>query len=166
MFSSFIWLFFCPAISICTSSSYDVWKRQGLITPLWLSSNSFLWYQPDMFSSLPWRPIDSLSGACFITKNYSSIDGQEGILINVTFVINNLVILSRPNKMRIWLCLRLIIKSCGEPTLYIAIDHVWRQAYPVNTHSQWKIVIFLWLHPAEESSFQKTVQRWRVTKHI
>lgn len=54
--------------------------------------------------------------------------------------------------MRIWLWSVLIIKTGGEQTLYIATDHVWRQAYTVNTLSRWNMAFFLWLHPAEKGS--------------
>lgn len=73
------------------------------------------------FSSLPWTLIDSLSQACSINKNYSCIDGWEGALINVTFATNNPVIVSKPNKMRIWLCVRLIITSTQESRRYTVL---------------------------------------------
>lgn len=44
--------------------------------------------------------------------------------------------------MRIWLWSVLIIKTGGEQALYIATDHVWRQAYPVNTLSRWNMAFF------------------------
>lgn len=84
------------------------------------------------------NPDRFCSKACSITKNYSSIDGQEGILVNVTFVVNSLVILSKLNQMRMWLCLRLISNRGGQQTVHIAIDQVWRQVHAVNSHSKMK----------------------------
>lgn len=75
----------------------------------------------------------SLQQSMFHYQDYSSYNGWEGILINVTFVSNNLVILSKPSKMRIGQCLRFIIKSRGEQTLQPGIDHVWRREWAVNT---------------------------------
>lgn len=109
---------------------------------VWLSSDSFLYYQSHILSPFRWTPIDTLSKACSIMKNYSSTEGREGILVNVTFVVNSLVILSEPNQRRILLCLRLITNRGGQQTLYIAIDHVWRQVYRLNTHSKWKMGLF------------------------
>lgn len=100
-----------------------------LIAPLWLSSNSFFSDNNQIFFHLPWSPDRFSEQSVFHYQELPIHWWAKGILISVTFVVNNLVILSRPNKMRIWLCLGLIIKSGGEQTLCIAIDHVWRQAY-------------------------------------
>lgn len=109
---------------------------------MWLSSDSFHYYLSCILSPFRWTPIDTPSKACSIMKNYSSTEGREGILVNVTFVVNSLVILSKPNQRRILPSLRLITNRGGQQTLYIAIDHVWRQVYRVNTHSKWKMSLF------------------------
>lgn len=87
-------------------------------------------------STISLNPNRYWSKACSITKNYSSIHGQEGILVNINFVVNSLVILSKLNQMRIWLCLRLITNRGGQQTVHIAIDHVRRQVHIVNRHSK------------------------------
>lgn len=69
------------------------------------------------FHHFPWTQINTVSIACPITKNYSSTDGQEGISVNVTFVVNSLVIVSKPNQMRVWLRLRLITNRGGQQAI-------------------------------------------------
>lgn len=49
---------------------------------------------------------------------------QEGILVNVTFVVSSFVILLQPKLMRIWLRVRLIRNAGGQQISRVAIDHV------------------------------------------
>lgn len=107
--------------------------------------------------TIPLNPNRYWSKACSITKNYSSIHGQEGILVNINFVVNSLVILSKLNQMRIWLCLRLITNRGGQQTVHITIDHVWIQVHIVNCYSKMKNCHFLWQHAAKKESSVSSV---------
>lgn len=87
-------------ISASTTSSYSLWgKKTQLILP----------YDCPLFHASDISQISSshMNRDRFqqSTPHYkeSSIDGQRGILINVTLVVNNLVIFLQPNKMRTWL---------------------------------------------------------------
>lgn len=62
--------------------------------------------------------------------------------------------------MRIWLWSVLIIKTGGEQTLYIATDHVWRQAYRVNTLSRWNMAFFMTASCRERQSFFAVCAVW------
>lgn len=68
-----------------------------------------------------WTQINTVSLACPITKDYSSTDGWEGISVSVTFLVSSLVIVPKPNQMRIWLRLRLITNRGGQQAICSAV---------------------------------------------
>lgn len=68
-----------------------------------------------------WTQINTVSLACPITKDYSSTDGREGISVSVTFLVSGLVIVPKPNQMRIWLRLRLITNRGGQQAICSAV---------------------------------------------
>lgn len=68
-----------------------------------------------------WTQINTVSLACPITKDYSSTDGREGISVSVTFLVSSLVIVPKPNQMRIWLRLRLITNRGGQQAICSAV---------------------------------------------
>lgn len=69
----------------------------------------------------PFTPINTVSLACPIAKDYSATDDREGISVSVTFLVSILVIVLKPNQMRIWLRLRLITNGGGQQAICSAV---------------------------------------------